>query len=79
MSTQTEKTTTAPASQGSHHWVMTVELPGLAMQTLFGTCTPPQRATRHDVFMAIKSDIAQQDPEMARANVLFFSLEPNQL
>ncbi|MEU5543573.1 hypothetical protein AB0G85_14430 [Streptomyces sioyaensis] len=76
-SAQTASPTVQP--QGSHHWVMTVELPGRAMNTLYGTWTPPQGATRHDVFMAIKTDITQQSPEMARANVIFFSLEPNQL
>ncbi|MFF3748590.1 hypothetical protein [Streptomyces kronopolitis] len=65
--------------QGSHHWVMTVELPGRVMQTLYSTYTPPAGATRHDVFLAIKNDIARQSPEMARANVVFFALEPNQL
>ncbi|RST19342.1 hypothetical protein E2C00_08485 [Streptomyces sp. WAC05374] len=65
--------------QGSHHYVMTVELPGRAMQTLSGTWTPPQGATRHDVFSAIKADIGRQDPEMGGANVVFFSLEPNHL
>ncbi|KIZ13701.1 hypothetical protein [Streptomyces natalensis] len=73
MTTQTAKT------QGSHHWVMTVELPGRAMQTLYGTWTPPQGTTRHDVFLDIKAEIAAEDPDMARANVVFFSLEPNQL
>ncbi|MFH8891246.1 hypothetical protein ACWGHM_04400 [Streptomyces sp. NPDC054904] len=79
MSTQTEKTTAAAAPQGSHHWVMTLELPGRAMQTTFGTWTPPQGATRHDAFMAIKANVATQQPEMERANVVFFALEPNQL
>ncbi|GAA5615821.1 hypothetical protein CP981_11205 [Streptomyces platensis] len=65
--------------QGTHHWVITVELPGRAMQTLYGTYTPPAGATRHDVFLAIKNDLAQQSPEMARANVVFFALELNQL
>ncbi|WP_328386792.1 hypothetical protein OHS81_24340 [Streptomyces sp. NBC_00400] len=73
--------TTAPSAQqqGSHHWVMTLELPGRAMNTLYGTWTPPEGATRHDVFMAIKTDIGREAPEMTRANVVFFSLEPNQL
>jgi hypothetical protein len=69
----------APQEQGSHHWVMTVELPGRAMHTCSGTWTPAQGATRHDAFLAIKANIAEQSPEMARANVVFFSLEPNQL
>lgn len=80
MTSQTTQTASpAVTSQGSHHWVMTVELPGRAMNTRYGTWTPPQGATRHDVFTAIKTEIAQGSPEMATANVVFFSLEPNQL
>ncbi|MFG2861573.1 hypothetical protein [Streptomyces sioyaensis] len=77
MTSQTQTQTVQ--QQGTHHWVITVELPGRAMETLYGTFTPPAGATRHDVFLAIKNDIAQQSPEMARANVVFFALEPNQL
>ncbi|MGG2461735.1 hypothetical protein ACO0M4_18275 [Streptomyces sp. RGM 3693] len=65
--------------QGSHHWVMTLELPGRAMNTLYGTLTPPQGATRRDVFMGLKAEIAEESPEMAHANVVFFSLERNAL
>ncbi|MEU9776837.1 hypothetical protein [Streptomyces sp. NPDC047968] len=80
MTTQTSQNSSPTVQpQGSHHYVMTVELPGRAMQSVYGTWTPPQGATRHDVFMAIKADIGRQDPEMSRANVVFFSLEPNQL
>ncbi|SEE97269.1 hypothetical protein SAMN05428954_4898 [Streptomyces sp. 2112.3] len=80
MTTQATQTTSPTAKpQGSHHWVMTVELPGRAMNTRYGTWTPPQGATRHDVFLAIKTDIARNNPEMATANVVFFALEPNQL
>ncbi len=72
-------TQTTTPQQGSHAWVMTLELPGRAMDTQYGTWTPPEGATRHDVFMAIKTEIGREAPEMARANVVFFSLEPNQL
>jgi hypothetical protein len=65
--------------QGSHHWVMTVELPGLQTYSAYGTWTPPAGATRHDVFMAIKKKIATEHPELATANVMYFALEPNQL
>lgn len=72
-------TTQATTQQGTYHWVMTVELPGRAMETLYGTYTPPAGTTRHDVFLAIKNDIARQSPEMTRANVVFFAFEPNHL
>lgn len=69
----------APAAQGSHHWVLTLEMPGRGMTTQFGTWTPPAGATRFDAFGALRSHIVAQHPEMASANTVFFSLEPNQL
>ncbi|WP_030811440.1 hypothetical protein [Streptomyces sp. NRRL S-337] len=67
------------ARQGSHQWIMTVEMPGQAMQTLYGTCTPGAGATRHDVFLDIKAGIAEESPQWAHANVVFFSFERNTL
>ncbi|MFD8325210.1 hypothetical protein [Streptomyces lydicus] len=65
--------------QGSHQWIMTVEMPGQAMQTLYGTCTPDAGATRHDMFLDIKANLAEESPAMAHANVVFFSFERNTL
>ncbi|MGW7194987.1 hypothetical protein [Streptomyces chryseus] len=80
MSTQTEQTTSsATTSQGSHHWVMTVALPGRMAMTASGTFTPPAGWTRHDMFKAIQADVARENPELETANVMFFALEPNQL
>ncbi|MEU1312186.1 hypothetical protein ABZ419_25270 [Streptomyces cinnamoneus] len=80
MTTQTVHGNTQTAQQqGSHHWVMTVELPGHMTYSTYGTWTPPAGATRHDVFMAIKEQISKNNPELASANVMFFALEPNQL
>ncbi|MFI0736838.1 hypothetical protein ACH4PU_01835 [Streptomyces sp. NPDC021100] len=72
---------TAPSNppQGSHHWIITLELPGRSSVTGSGTWTPPAGSTRHDVFTAIKSDITRQHPGLTTANVVFFALEPNQL
>jgi len=80
MTTQTQQTTTPTApEQGTHHWILTVDLPGRTSLTANGTWTPPAGWTRSDVFNAIKQDMAQRHPELATANVVFFSLEPNQL
>lgn len=76
--TQTEQSA-APQQQGSHHWILTLELPGRATSSNFGTLTPLPGWTRMDAFTAIKEHVAQQNPEMAGANTVFFSLEPNQL
>ncbi|MFF0729934.1 hypothetical protein [Streptomyces sp. NPDC004134] len=80
MSTQTEQTASrAEPAQGSHHWVITLEIPGRLTSTYGGTYTPPPGATRSDVYQAIRGDITRQKPELARANVMFFALESNRL
>lgn len=81
MTSQTSPSTTATqnASQGSHMWVLTLEMPGRGMSTQYGTWTPPAGATRYDVFVALRGHIVAQLPEMASANTVFFSLEPNKL
>jgi hypothetical protein len=80
MSSQTQQTP-APAAtgQGSHHYVLTLELPGRMSSTRSGTITPAAGASRHDVFMALRNQISDQHPELSTGNVVFFSLEPNRL
>ncbi|UQX01003.1 hypothetical protein [Streptomyces sp. RerS4] len=75
----TPATGTSAAAQGSHMWVLTLELPGRTMTTQYGTWTPPADSTRYDVFVALRGHIVAQHPEMANANCVFFSLEPNGL
>ncbi|MGS2588465.1 hypothetical protein [Streptomyces hebeiensis] len=78
MSSQTEQTA-APAvrRQGTHHYVLTLDLPGRVAGTWYGTYTPAPGATRHDVFMALQEQARRDNPELARANVVFFALERN--
>lgn len=71
MTTQTE--------QGSHHYVLTVDLPGKTAATLHGTHTPAPGQSRQDVFLAIRREIARNNPDLERGTIIFFSLEPNQL
>ncbi|MDH2388292.1 hypothetical protein QCN29_05710 [Streptomyces sp. HNM0663] len=80
MSSQTQQST-APAAtnQGSHHYVLTLELPGRMSSTWYGTFTPTPGASRHDVFTALRNQIGEQNPELSTGNVVFFSLEPNRL
>ncbi|MEU0667812.1 hypothetical protein ABZ508_16640 [Streptomyces lavendulocolor] len=80
MSSQTQQST-APAAtgQGSHHYVLTLELPGRMSSTWSGTITPAAGASRHDVFMALRNQIGDQHPGLSTGNVVFFSLEPNGL
>ncbi|WP_371529541.1 hypothetical protein OG302_29485 [Streptomyces sp. NBC_01283] len=80
MSARTEQPTeTAIQPQGSHHWVVTLEIPGRLTSTQSSTFTPPQGWTRRDAFAAIRDELARDNPDLARANVTFFALEPNQL
>ncbi|MEU6979591.1 hypothetical protein [Streptomyces sp. NPDC046371] len=69
----------AAAPQGSHHWVMTLEIPGRACLTESHTWTPPAGFTRYDAYLTIRSSLVDAHPEMARANVVFFSITPNAL
>ncbi|MEU8778588.1 hypothetical protein [Streptomyces sp. NPDC048606] len=80
--TQTSSSSTPAnpaAAQGSHMWVLTLDLPGRTMTTQYGTWTPPAGTTRYDAFLAIRGDLVARHPEMANANTIFFSLEPNRL
>ncbi|MFD3944073.1 hypothetical protein [Streptomyces sp. NPDC058579] len=70
----------APANeQGSHHYVLTLDLPGRASGTWTGTLTPGTANTRHDLYRQLREQISASQPEFDRANVGFFSLEPNRL
>ncbi|MFI6084617.1 hypothetical protein ACIBBB_27200 [Streptomyces sp. NPDC051217] len=66
-------------SQGSHFYVLTVEKQGLASATCSGSYTPPPGATRLDAFNALYQELTSSAPTLHRANVVFFSLEPNQI
>ncbi|MEU6401053.1 hypothetical protein ABZ867_29265 [Streptomyces cinnamoneus] len=67
------------APQGSHQWVLTLELPGRAAANEYGTWNPDPGASRHDVFVAVRQQVTRQFPELERAIVVFSSFEPNQL
>ncbi|MFF3018364.1 hypothetical protein [Streptomyces sp. NPDC057939] len=73
-----QTTAPVPASQGSHFWVLTLELPGRAAMTQNGTYTPPTGTTRYDAFQAIRQYVTADHPEMERATTMFFALEANQ-
>ncbi|MFE6835267.1 hypothetical protein ACFVFI_10600 [Streptomyces sp. NPDC057705] len=73
---------TAPdsaAQQGSYQWILTLELPGRVAATQCGTWNPVPGSTRHDVFVAIRQYVTSSFPDLERATVAFFALEPNQL
>ncbi|QNP67964.1 hypothetical protein [Streptomyces genisteinicus] len=65
--------------QGSHLWLLTLELPGRVMNTSRGTLTPPFGWTRYDVLLGLLEQIVAEQPELATAAVTAFVLEPNVL
>ncbi|MGX2994528.1 hypothetical protein JNUCC64_09555 [Streptomyces sp. JNUCC 64] len=65
--------------QGSHQYVLTLDLPGRAMSTWTGTLTPGTNDTRHDVYRWLRDQITADNPTFTTGTVTFFSLEPNQL
>jgi hypothetical protein len=80
MSTQaTQQTAPNTTSQGTHMYVLTLDLPGRAAVTVDGTVTPAVGATRHTIYRDLRAQAVQNYPEMARAIVTFFSLQPNTL
>ncbi|MGW1767983.1 hypothetical protein ACWCQL_28555 [Streptomyces sp. NPDC002073] len=80
MSTQTAQAT-APgrAEQGSHHWILTLELPGRAAMTQHGTYTPPAGTTHYDAYQAIRDYVTAGHPELSNGIVSYFALHSNQL
>lgn len=84
MTTEFQTPQHAPPAQrqGSYHFVMTLQAPtrnGWSNGTWSATWTPTPGMTRADVYRKIHADIIEINPEYAGANVVFFSLEPNQL
>ncbi|MGW8528964.1 hypothetical protein [Nocardiopsis sp. NPDC055824] len=72
----------AATTATAYHWVITLQKPiynGFANRTNYGTLTAAPGETRERLFQQVIDLIISKVPEMAGANVLFFSLEPNEL
>ncbi|WP_069815308.1 hypothetical protein [Streptomyces sp. TP-A0874] len=72
------------AQMPDYHFVITAQkaLPGgvgAAMADFSGYLTPEPHWTRHDAFLWIRAEFEKRYPEMVRACIVFFSLEPNTL
>jgi hypothetical protein len=82
MSIPTEQPAPAAQTQGTHHFIFTVQKPGprgVDVNTFHGTLTPAPSMTRADIYQQLRAEHERRHPHMADANVLFFALEPNQL
>jgi len=78
------QTTPAPAAaqQGTHHYLLTLQVPtggGFYTSTYAGTCTPLAGSTRHDVYQQLRNEMARNNSQLAKATLLFFDLQPNRL
>ncbi|WP_030062348.1 MULTISPECIES: hypothetical protein [Streptomyces] len=74
--------TVARAAEPTHAWLITLQYPvhnGYAVVTHNGTLTVASGGTRERAYLDIRDWLTQQRPELARGNVLFFSLEPYRL
>ncbi|MGW3077877.1 hypothetical protein [Kitasatospora sp. NPDC001132] len=82
MSQTTTAQPQAPAAQGSYHFILTLQASlgsGFQVFTTEGTHTPAVGWTRADFYKAIRDAVVQQQPELARANTIFFDLQPNRI
>ncbi|MEV5597595.1 hypothetical protein [Streptomyces sp. NPDC052496] len=64
---------------GTHFFILTVESPGYAMCTETGRFTPRPGCTREEAFNLIYAKVTRNRPDLARCNVVFFSLDRNDL
>ncbi|MFC8013292.1 hypothetical protein [Streptomyces cinereoruber] len=65
-----------------YHYILTLQLPtrtGVALQTWTSTADVPPGMGRQAVYKDLLRQCTAGDPEWARANVLFWSLEPDDL
>ena len=75
-------TAPAPAAQGSHHFILTLQAShgsGFQVFTTQGNHTPAAAWTRQDFYEQVRSSVVREHPELSRANVLFFDVQPNRL
>ncbi|MFJ8168505.1 hypothetical protein ACIQ64_08595 [Streptomyces sp. NPDC094473] len=66
-----------------YHFVISAQKPmpggGFAMGDWASLITPDPSWSRQDTFEVIRTEFAKRYPELGRACVTFFSLEPNTL
>ncbi|MEU8512522.1 hypothetical protein AB0C76_13130 [Kitasatospora sp. NPDC048722] len=75
-------TAPGPAAEPTHTWLITLQKPighGLSVVTMDGAYTVQPGDSRAIAYRKIRAWVDAKNPDMAGANVLFFSLEPNRL
>ncbi|WP_461005456.1 hypothetical protein [Streptomyces capparidis] len=78
----TAQSTCQSGAQGTHQFIITVQRPvasGIYTGTWASDFTPEPGWTRQDAYVAILSAFEQRHPQAADGNVVFFSLDRNEL
>ena len=69
--------------QGTHHFILTLQSPApggaVAMSTFSNAITPPAGWNRSQLYKALLNQVTSDNPELAGANTVFFSLERNEI
>lgn len=77
-----ENTAAGTATTTTYSWLISLQMPignGFRVITTDGTIPLAPGDSRNRAYHKIRAALAQQNPELASAHVLFFSLEPDQL
>jgi hypothetical protein len=71
------------SEQGTHFFLITIQYTrtngSFGITSANGAWTPDRKATRLDVFNAIRAELESQHPECRGGAVLAFNLQPNKL
>ncbi|MGP3686515.1 hypothetical protein ACTVZO_17715 [Streptomyces sp. IBSNAI002] len=70
------------SEQGTHFIFMSLTVPtpqGFMTLRRSGAVTPPQGATRLDMFEVLRQQVIAEDPSHAEAVVIAFDIQPNEL
>ncbi|MET8698247.1 hypothetical protein ABZW10_05140 [Kitasatospora sp. NPDC004723] len=73
---------TTPAGEPTHSWLITLQFPirnGFAVVTRHGSSVLQPGSSRERAYLGIRDYLARREPELADADVLFFSLESYRL
>ncbi|GAA3032423.1 hypothetical protein FHS39_002563 [Streptomyces olivoverticillatus] len=69
----------AQQPQGTHFFLITLDVPGRMQFTSHGTYNPPEGVTRQDAYLAIRQHVVESRPEFQQANVAFFAFDRNEV
>ncbi|GAB2887580.1 hypothetical protein [Streptomyces mayteni] len=62
--------------QMTHFYILTLELPGRSQASYIGELAVSPGTHRKEIYTYLRDQITDQDPSMARANPIYFTLDP---